>query len=144
MKDTYKLYITETLQRECEIEATSEEEALGVLEEKYNNNEIVLDYSDLIDSEFSNCTYTKKEIEILNEIHNFCANECCSCECCPENNCILFRIEQIITNGLKECCICGEKIDGYGNNAEPIKNGECCDKCNDEKVIPVRLKEYGL
>lgn len=55
MKEIYKVYVTETLRRECEIEAASEEEALQLLEEKYNENEIVLDYSDLADTEFSNC-----------------------------------------------------------------------------------------
>lgn len=28
------------------------------------------------------------------------------------------------------CCICGEEIDGYGNNAEPYKEGRCCDACS--------------
>lgn len=33
--------------------------------------------------------------EILTEITDFCS-ECASKECCPEEECILFRIEQII------------------------------------------------
>lgn len=37
------------------------------------------------------------------------------------------------------CCICGEEIDGYGNNAEPYKTGKCCDGCNIKFVIPARL-----
>ena len=36
------------------------------------------------------------------------------------------------------CCLCGEDIKGYGNNAEPLKVGRCCDKCNDN-VITFRL-----
>ena len=40
------------------------------------------------------------ENEILNEITNFC-NECASKECCPENECILYRIEQKVTNEKK-------------------------------------------
>ena len=42
-------------------------------------------------------------------------------------------------------CICGEeiekKINGWdsGNNAEPIRKGRCCDKCNKGLVIPTRL-----
>ena len=43
------------------------------------------------------------------------------------------------------CCICGEKIDGYGNNPEPYmsaENGErCCDECNIRFVIPARLAQ---
>ena len=38
------------------------------------------------------------------------------------------------------CCICGKKAEGFGNNPEPVKSkGECCDTCNAEVVIPVRL-----
>ena len=28
---------------------------------------------------------------------------------------------------------------GFGNNANPIKNGICCDRCNKEFVIPARI-----
>ena len=38
------------------------------------------------------------------------------------------------------CCICGEPINGYGNNAEPYKSGRCCDACNLKFVIPYRFK----
>jgi hypothetical protein len=38
-----------------------------------------------------------------------------------------------------KCCICKAKIEGFGNNAEPIKTGICCDECNTIKVIPARL-----
>ena len=50
-------------------------------------------------------------------------------------------------NSLKEaveniCCICGEPIDGYGNNPEPYKHsGVCCDACNTKFVIPARLAQ---
>ena len=40
------------------------------------------------------------------------------------------------------CCICGEEIEGYGNNPEPFKPadaGQCCDACNVRFVIPMRL-----
>jgi len=41
------------------------------------------------------------------------------------------------------CCICGEEIDGYGNNPEPVKSeGRCCDACNMKFVIPARMAEY--
>ena len=42
------------------------------------------------------------------------------------------------------CCICGEPIEGYGNNPEPYKHeGKCCDACNAKFVIPARLAELG-
>lgn len=40
------------------------------------------------------------------------------------------------------CCICGELLDGYGNNPEPYmdaEKGRCCDGCNLKFVIPARL-----
>lgn len=43
------------------------------------------------------------------------------------------------------CCICGEKIEGYGNNPEPYMTAEkgekCCDACNLHYVIPARLDQ---
>ena len=38
-----------------------------------------------------------------------------------------------------KCCICGDDLTGYGNNAEPYKSGRCCDACNLKFVIPARL-----
>ena len=43
-----------------------------------------------------------------------------------------------------KCVICGHDFEGYGNNAEPVKPGICCDECNETKVIPARLKQLGL
>ena len=37
------------------------------------------------------------------------------------------------------CVICGYEIIGFGNNALPVKVGQCCDACNDTVVIPRRL-----
>lgn len=42
----------------------------------------------------------------------------------------------------KICCICGCEYTGYGNNAEPVMKGRCCDKCNVSIVIPQRMKEW--
>ena len=39
-----------------------------------------------------------------------------------------------------KCCICGLEFEGFGNNAEPIKEGRCCDKCNEYIVIPERMR----
>ena len=44
----------------------------------------------------------------------------------------------------KVCVICGKEYNGYGNNAQPVKDGKCCDKCNQEVVIPARIKKMGL
>jgi len=52
------------------------------------------------------------------------------------------RIEETT---LKQCSICDGFIEPVGtwllgNNAQPINNGRCCDKCNAEKVIPARIE----
>ena len=40
------------------------------------------------------------------------------------------------------CCICGEPLNGYGNNPVPYKEeGRCCDACNIKFVIPARLAQ---
>lgn len=42
------------------------------------------------------------------------------------------------------CCICGEPLEGYGNNPEPYMSydeGRCCDGCNLKFVIPMRISE---
>ena len=48
----YKVEITEALQYQEEIEAKSEEEDLGKLKSKYQNEDIVLDYSHHTNTEF--------------------------------------------------------------------------------------------
>tara|TARA_Y100000310_G_C20672167_1_gene810860 strand:- start:1130 stop:1291 length:162 start_codon:yes stop_codon:yes gene_type:complete len=45
-----------------------------------------------------------------------------------------------------KCCICKGEIEnkGYwdkGNNALPVKDGRCCDKCNMTVVLPERFKK---
>ena len=48
-------------------------------------------------------------------------------------------------NNEKKCCICGIKFVGWGNNPWPVKDdGECCDVCNNTKVIPARLAQMYL
>ena len=39
------------------------------------------------------------------------------------------------------CQICKEFYYGYGNNAQPVANGRCCDDCNAMRVIPARLAQ---
>jgi len=41
--------------------------------------------------------------------------------------------------GLKTCSICEAEYEGWGNNAEPINPGRCCDSCNWNQVIPARI-----
>ena len=41
---------------------------------------------------------------------------------------------------MDNCSICNEEFDGFGNNAEPINDGRCCDFCNFAMVIPARLE----
>ncbi len=42
------------------------------------------------------------------------------------------------------CCICGEPVEGYGNNPEPYRSSNdgsrCCDGCNLKFVIPARIE----
>lgn len=40
------------------------------------------------------------------------------------------------------CCLCNEEITDVhgGNNAAPLKDGNCCDPCNIMRVIPERIK----
>lgn len=46
-------------------------------------------------------TYNEKETQILNEISEFCIHECTSLDNCADEECILRRIE-IIISGEKE------------------------------------------
>ena len=63
----------------------------------------------------------------------------------PEVQEIFRAIENLVKGSLHEavepktCVICNQEYTGYGNNAEPVAKGYCCDKCNMEKVIPARL-----
>lgn len=48
-----------------------------------------------------------------------------------------------------KCCLCNNNIEVKGswvkgNNAQPLKDGRCCDKCNYEKVLPARLRCMGF
>ena len=42
----------------------------------------------------------------------------------------------------KKCCICGKEFIGFGNNAEPIKKGTCCDSCNSKFIINSRILNW--
>ena len=38
------------------------------------------------------------------------------------------------------CVLCNEVYTGYGNNAQPLADGKCCDECN-LLVIKERIKQ---
>lgn len=50
---TYEIEIEEILQRVVEIKANSLEEAIEKVKDKYNNEDIVLDYSDYFETKFN-------------------------------------------------------------------------------------------
>lgn len=52
-KKYFKIEINETLQRIIEVQASSLENAIIVARKKYYDEEIILDYSDHVDTEFS-------------------------------------------------------------------------------------------
>ena len=39
---------------------------------------------------------------------------------------------------VQACSICGGAIVGFGNDAQPINDGRCCDQCNAERIIPAQ------
>jgi len=43
---------------------------------------------------------------------------------------------------MKKCSICKKSYSGFGNNAEPVNKGRCCDTCNKGVVIPIRLGQF--
>jgi len=66
------------------------------------------------------------------EISNCCGEEIATeTDVCPECREHCDKVEI--------CCFCGEEINGWGNNALPLKEDRCCDECNISKVIPERM-----
>jgi len=43
-----------------------------------------------------------------------------------------------------KCSICPKPYIGFGNSAEPVKQGYCCDSCNESVVIPTRFAQLGF
>lgn len=41
---------------------------------------------------------------------------------------------------MAKCTICGKSYRGYGNSADPVNAGRCCDDCNLHVVVPARIK----
>ena len=42
---------------------------------------------------------------------------------------------------MNQCVLCGKEIIGYGHNASPLADGQCCDECN-TLVIKARLERF--
>lgn len=42
------------------------------------------------------------------------------------------------------CSICHKKLKGAGNNAKPVNDGRCCDRCDNEVVTPARIRLAGF
>ena len=40
------------------------------------------------------------------------------------------------------CSICHQPQEGYGNNAEPVNSGRCCNSCNISVVISERINSF--
>ena len=43
-----------------------------------------------------------------------------------------------------KCCVCGKEIKGYGNSPSPLNGSKCCDECNLNVVVPLRIFLRGL
>ena len=41
---------------------------------------------------------------------------------------------------VQACSICGGAIVGFGNDAQPINDGRCCDQCYTRHVVPERAR----
>jgi hypothetical protein len=39
------------------------------------------------------------------------------------------------------CSICQRISAGWGNNAQPVNDGRCCDQCDSLVVIPARIRQ---
>lgn len=47
-----------------------------------------------------------------------------------------------------DCVLCDKTLEQgafgswiHGNNAWPLSEGQCCDQCNNDKVVPARMEE---
>lgn len=71
--------------------------------------------------------YNKKTSIVLDEITNFCNEECASKTNCPEDECILYRIEKIIEEPqITKCECCWEDIEGEQFELDGLT---MCQKC---------------
>lgn len=75
----FKIGITETLNRVVEVEATSLEDALALVEDKYFSEEIVLDSNDYVDVEFEHdCESVCANCKYFNQCGDYERSEQCN------------------------------------------------------------------
>ena len=65
MEEIYKIEVVETLARVVEVKATSLEEAIDKVQEDYDNQKIVLDYSDYLEVNYNALDLNNNIIERL-------------------------------------------------------------------------------
>ena len=53
----------------------------------------------------------------------------------------LYGVDMVRGLDMNCCSICNENFEGYGNNAQPVNDGVCCDDCNN-LVIGARMKNF--
>jgi hypothetical protein len=52
-------------------------------------------------------------------------------------------VAKVKSKKLPVCSICQKSFGEYGNNAQPVNSGRCCDECNWHVVLPARLTNLG-
>lgn len=40
----------------------------------------------------------------------------------------------------RKCPVCHKRYDGVGHDALPVWPGRCCDRCNRDYVLPMRMR----
>ena len=55
---------------------------------------------------------------------------------------VLLLFSNIKRETNQKCVICGSPIKGFGNNAEPVAKGLCCNLCDAKVVLPARIKKF--
>jgi probable addiction module antidote protein len=45
-----------------------------------------------------------------------------------------------VTPRMQICSICQREFSEFGNSADPVNDGRCCDRCDSEVVIPARMR----
>ena len=44
---------------------------------------------------------------------------------------------------MTDCVLCGDVVDGYGNNPYPLADGgKCCDSCNIDVVVTRMMLQH--
>ena len=51
----------------------------------------------------------------------------------------LHGVDMVRVLDMNCCSICKEDFEGYGNNAQPVNDGVCCNDCNMMYVIKRRI-----